>query len=177
MRYRVVQSAVESYAPSQKGEGDSEVLRQGPMEAIFRLGVLIIACLGGGLLLLVGGLIIVAFLLTVWKGLRTRRWQVTFGRVITSGMTTEETEDMPGEWSLPDPASVVYEYEAEGRRYTADTLQIRGNLQTTRSLRRERELLSRYPAGTSVLVYYNPAKPEEAVLQPGIPRGLLLRCR
>ena len=25
----------------------------------------------------------------------------------------------------------------------------------------------------SILVYYNPAKPEEAVLQPGVPRGLL----
>ena len=80
---------------------------------------------------------------------------------------------MPEEWSLPDQASVVYEYEAEGKRYTADTLQIRGNMQTTRSVRRERELLSRYPPGKSVLVYYNPAKPEEAVLQPGVPRGLL----
>ena len=114
-----------------------------------------------------------AFLLTVWKGLRTRRWPVTFGRVITSGVTTEKTEDMPEEWSLPDQAKVVYEYEVEGKRYTADTLQIRGNMQTARSVRRERELLSRYPPGKSVLVYYNPAKPEEAVLQPGVPRGLL----
>ena len=143
------------------------------MESILRLGVLIIACLGGGLLLLVGGLIIVAFLLTVWKGLRTRCWPVTFGRVITSGVTAAKSEDMPEESSLPDQAKVVYEYEVEGKRYTADTLQIRGNMQTARSVCRERELLSRYPPGTSVLVYYNPAKLEEAVLQPGVPKGLL----
>ena len=143
------------------------------MEASFCVGVLVVACLSGGLLLLVGGLTIVAFLLTVWKGIRTRRWQVTFGRVITSGVTTEITEDKPEEWSLPDQAKVVYEYEAEGKRYTADTLQIRGNMQTARSVRRERDLLSRYPPERSILVYYNPAKREEAVLQPGVPRGLL----
>ena len=168
-----MQSETEKVTPLLKEEGDNEVLGWGPMDEIFRLGILAIACLGGGLLLLVGGLIIVAFLLTVWKGLRTRRWPVTFGRVITSGVTTEITEDMPEEWSLPDQAKVVYEYEAEGKRYTADTLQIRGNMQTARSVRRERELLSRYPPGKSVLVYYDPAKPEEAVLQPGVPRGLL----
>jgi hypothetical protein len=143
------------------------------MEAISHIGIRIVACLAGAPLLLIGGLIIVAFLLTVWKGLRTRRWQVTCGRVITSGVTAEKTEDMPEEWSLPDQAKVVYEYEAEGKRYIADTMQIRGNMQTASAVRRERELPSRYPPGQSVLVYYNPAKPEEAVLQPGVPRGLV----
>ncbi|MBU0719684.1 MAG: DUF3592 domain-containing protein [Planctomycetes bacterium] len=145
------------------------------MEAIFRLAVFIVACLAGGFLLFIGGFLIVAFLLTVWKGVRTRRWPVTFGRVITSGAATERTEDMPEEWSLPDQPGVVYEYEyeVEGKRHTADALQIRGNMQTTLSVRRERELLSRYPPQRAILVYYNPAKPEEAVLQPGVPRGLL----
>ena len=159
--------------PFSKAEGDNEILRRNPMEAISHIGIRIVACLAGAPLLLIGGLIIVAYLLTVWKGLRTRRWQVTCGRVITSGVTAAKSEDMPEEWSLPDQAKVVYQYEAEGKRYTADTMQIRGNMQTARSVRREPELLSRYPPGTSVLVYYNPAKPEEAVLQPGVPRGLL----
>jgi hypothetical protein len=70
-------------------------------------------------------------------------------------------------------SKIVYEYEVDGIRLTADTLQIRGNMQTARSVRQERELLSGYPEGKRVLVHYNPAKPEEAVLQPGIPRGLM----
>ena len=78
------------------------------MEAISHIGIRIVACLAGAPLLLIGGLIIVAFLLTVWKGLRTRRWPVTFGRVITSGVTAAKSEDMPEEWSLPDQAKVVY---------------------------------------------------------------------
>jgi hypothetical protein len=89
-------------------------------------------------------------------------------------VTDEQTDDLPEEWSLPDQAKLVYEYEVDGRRLTADTLQVRGNMQTVRSVRHEQELLSSYPEGKCILVHYNPAKPEEAVLQPGVPRGLLL---
>ena len=69
------------------------------MDAIMHVGVLVIACLIGGLLTLIGGVIILAFLLTVYKGFRTRFWPATSGRVILSGVTMEETDDMPEEWS------------------------------------------------------------------------------
>jgi hypothetical protein len=80
---------------------------------------------------------------------------------------------MPQRYSLPDQAKVVYEYEVDGNQLTGNTLQLQGNMQTTHTVQHERELLSRFPEGKSVLVYYAPANPEEAVLQPGVPKGLI----
>jgi hypothetical protein len=135
---------------------------------------LLIAWLVGGLLMLVGGTIVLAVLLTVWKGHRTRSWTTTFGRVLSSGVEETEPvseEERPSSLGLYQP-KVVYEYEADGKRLTTDAIQVRGNVRTTTTIRHEQGLLGRYPAGESVTVYYNPDKPEEAVLEPGVPRGL-----
>ena len=78
------------------------------MDAVLRFGVLVLSCLGGGLLTLIGGAMILAFVLTVYKGLRTRFWPATFGRVISSGVMPDTTDDMPERYSLPNQAKVAY---------------------------------------------------------------------
>ena len=137
------------------------------------------ACLIGGLLAALGGLFATGVLLTVWQGLRTRSWPVAFGRVVQKTSAVDESpvesEAVPLVRVDAPPASqrLVYEYDVDGRRFTASNVQLRGSARSTVTDRVESELGSRFRLGESVLVFYNPAKLEEAVLQPGIPQGLI----
>ncbi len=144
------------------------------------------ACLIGGLLAVLGGLFATGVLLTVWQGLRTRSWPIAFGRIVEKTNTVHESTMKVDESAIefeaipivpiearPAAQRLLYEYEVDGRRYTADNVQLRGIARSTVTDRVESELGSRFQVGESVLVFYNPEKPEEAVLQPGIPRGLM----
>ncbi len=88
------------------------------MDEVIRVSGLIPVCLCGGLLLFVGGVMIMAFLLTVWEGIRTRSWPAIVGRIITSGMATEKAGNTLKEGSFSGQAGVVYEYEVDGKRFT-----------------------------------------------------------
>ncbi len=138
---------------------------------------LIVGVVVGGLLLLLGGVMILAIVLTAWKGMCSHGWPTAFGRVVSVEIATGPISPMPeADRAASEDSSqpeLVYEYEVDGKRFTGNTVQVQGNVQTDRSQRRERELLKRYSAGQAVLVFYNPRKPDEATLQPGIPRGLL----
>jgi hypothetical protein len=141
------------------------------------LGI-ILACLIGGLLTALGGFCVLAVLLTVWQGLGTRSWPVAVGQIIekdSEGESHAETESAPRIPVETPPAArrLVYEYEVDGKRFTAGNVLLRGNARSDVTDRVERELASRFRVGESVLVYYNPAKPDEPLLQPGIPAGLV----
>ncbi len=126
---------------------------------------LVIGCIIGGVLLLLGGALVVGSLFMVWKGLRTRGWAATWGRVTFSEMITEERKT--SSMGPSHRAKVVYEYEVQGKPFTSDSVLLVGTV----SVRREQEIVNRYPVGRSVHVHYNPAKPEEALLEPGVTRS------
>jgi hypothetical protein len=136
-------------------------------------------CLIGGLLAAVGGLFATGVLLTVRQGLRTRSWPVAFGRVVEKTSSMDESPvESEAVLLVPDDAPpaaqrLVYEYEVDGKRFTSSNVQLQGNVRSTVTDRIESELGSRFRVGESVLVFYNPAKPEEAVLEAGIPGGLI----
>jgi hypothetical protein len=134
------------------------------------------ACLIGGLLMLVGGLFVVTILITVWNGIRTRSWPASFGRIVSMPPGADGSEELSqeaGKTVTQESAEFSYEYEVDGRSFTAKAIQYRGNAQSTITDRIEQELCSAYHIGNRVDVYYNPVKPEEAALKPGIPAGLL----
>ena len=134
----------------------------------------------GGLLIFLGGVFILCTLHTVWMGFRSTSWPIAFGRVVTSQRKKddgdEETEVVPQEAPLISPklqpSEFAYEYEVDGKRFTACTIQFRGSARPNVADRIEQELRSSYRVGESVTVYYNPAMPEEAALKAGIPPGL-----
>lgn len=64
---------------------------------------------------------------------------------------------------------VVYEYQVGGETYTANTVHT-GN--TAVGPRQAQRIADRYPIGADVPVYFDPANPKEAVLEPGLPPGL-----
>ncbi len=60
--------------------------------------------------------------------------------------------------------AVKYEYEVNGQLYVGDRVNI-GPMQKSVNPRKSQEILARYPVGGNVTVYYNPANPQEAVLE------------
>ncbi|BCJ91713.1 hypothetical protein IZ6_24480 [Terrihabitans soli] len=66
-----------------------------------------------------------------------------------------------GLWYVPD---IVYRYEVDGRTYTGRKITLADTGYP--KLRAAREIIDRYPEGTAVSVFYDPAKPKRAFLEP-----------
>ncbi len=66
---------------------------------------------------------------------------------------------------------IRYRYDVADRRYTGTA--ITPGYRYSRDEAEQQELLSRYPVGKRVAVYYNPENPSEAYLQYGLPRLLI----
>ena len=110
--------------------------------------------LGGGLLL-VGGLIVVRCGLTLHVAHDTLHWPATQG-VVT------QAEFIPGSHGMvPRTSRLEYRYSIGVTDYTGD----RVSWADTREAG-----WSRYTAGQSVPVYFNPEQPEQSVLQTGTDR-------
>jgi len=60
---------------------------------------------------------------------------------------------------------VVYAYMIDGARYQAERLRM-GETIISSDTRAAERVVARYPAGSDVTVYYNPADPADATLDP-----------
>lgn len=104
-------------------------------------------------------------------GLQARSWPVVDGRVVSttvrvdmptgnSGATREARE---AHWRYYP--SITYRWVVDGRPHTGSRYQ----LGTTHPKLRQREeaqaAAARYPVGSTVRVHYNPANPDQAVLE------------
>ena len=103
------------------------------------------------------------------KAKESVNWPTVSGSVITS--KTEKRTSTEGSGSTKktktyDVAIIKYEYDIDGTSYTSNRIafggQERGSAHT---------LVSKYPEGKSVKVYYDPADPEVAALEPGMKGG------
>jgi hypothetical protein len=132
------------------------------------IGILGFVCLGIFLLVFVGAGI---YALTLYarekkKGAETQTWPAVSGRVVEAYVAEDVQVDSEGDRNRVFAPRVVYEYEVNGQTYRGDRLRI-GIESFSGSRRRVEQELARYPVGSAVTVYYNPANPAEAVLQRG----------
>jgi hypothetical protein len=92
----------------------------------------------------------------------SQNWQGTQGRVVDSRVDKRSSTDSDGHTSTSYEAIVLYKYSAMGKDYTGDRVAF-GVKNTNPGP--ANEVIKRYPVDTQVMVYYNPAKPAEAVLE------------
>jgi hypothetical protein len=100
------------------------------------------------------------------RGLRSRGWPATPGRVVDETILTVR-------WQLgwAHSPAVLYEYEVDGEVIRSHTVSYRGSI----FRRGARTTLNRYRPGQPVTVYYDPNNPARAVLEPGSSFGAFLR--
>jgi hypothetical protein len=67
-------------------------------------------------------------------------------------------------------AKVTYRYSVDGREFTGSEIHI-GPQWSWSSSEPAKSLVQQYPRGAAVTIAYDPAKPEDAVLEPGVTAG------
>ena len=134
-----------------------------------------------GVVLAVVGLGLVAVgLRRMGQASRSRRWPTVQGTVVSAIVKSRQVPATPDPGEDAEEAAarapqtvyrpeVTYTYEVDGRRLTGTTLNLEG-LELSNE-ERVRAHAARYAPGQSVTVYYDPAAPERAVLEPGVHAG------
>ena len=101
-----------------------------------------------------------------------RKWESTDGLILTS-YKTERREN----FQKFEDAEITYEYEVEGKKYRSSVVKASGDMSGSPSKKEPSEvdrLLSKYPAGNNVTVYYNPSIPRMACLEQGGGEAMLI---
>lgn len=95
-------------------------------------------------------------------------WPTTTGRVLFATVEARRSRSGSSGYSTSYYPKVVYEYEVNGQRYHSDRFNLgwevgrgwKSGVQKT---------VDRFPVGSLVPVYYNPAKPDESALEKSAP--------
>lgn len=100
---------------------------------------------------------------------RARNWVAVVGRVTESKVRSirDRSSDTQAYTSTP---LVVYEYYVEGTKYRGTKINFADKISGDDVA----PTLKKYPEGKTVQVYYNPANPNEAVLEHGFPKWLFV---
>ncbi len=111
--------------------------------------------------------------LTVLKGSNTSlRWRIIEGKILSSRLIRETCQTLSLKEFTRSIAEVRYHYTIDGERYQSSRVSFDDRVYSNE---RER-VLSSYPQGKLVNVYVDPAKPKQAVLEPGSNGGPATYC-
>ncbi|MBN1536535.1 MAG: DUF3592 domain-containing protein [Anaerolineales bacterium] len=130
-------------------------------------GMLIGAICGGGFILIFAGLgvfLIYSAIKGRQKAGESQQWPSTAGQIAEARVTRSMHTDSDGDTSYSYAPHVRYTYQVGGQEFTGDKITF-GFTKTHSSESKAQQALSRFPLGGQVSVYYNPASPEEAVLE------------
>ncbi len=97
----------------------------------------------------------------------SQQWPESKGTVDRSQVQVQDDVFSSDEQSASQPmysADVAYSYQVKDMIYTSDRISFGGKSSYSNRLRAE-EIVDRYPEGSEVTVYFDPAKPQEAVLE------------
>src|SRR3981189_3558803 len=120
------------------------------------------------------GLILVAAIYKTLQVRAAREWPSTPGKVVASNSelrdvrVLDDSRENGYSFEQRNFANIVYEYSVSGQKLSNNRVSIgedRGNFQVAGTI-------AKYPAGSIVMVYYNPLHPREAVLERDLPQGL-----
>lgn len=96
----------------------------------------------------------------VFEGWASRSWPVSDGVVLSSKVHTSTSQNHSN--YVP---KIHYKYQVLGKWYTGDRLAFGFS---NRSREETSNIVDRYAPGTSIFVHFNPDRPGESVLQPGV---------
>jgi hypothetical protein len=104
------------------------------------------------------------------KNSQTRNWPTVPGMIVSSELESQ-TERHHRKPITTYGAGIRYAYEVEGKAYESDQVQLGGTSETSQPGESER-MVARYPEGKRVTVYYDPADPATATIEPGALGGI-----
>jgi hypothetical protein len=112
------------------------------------------------LLMVVGVVGIFPLVQSIREARASRDWPTVSGVIVTS-----EVERTPDPTHISFQPKVEYSFVAEGRGWSGNRISYAGFGSTKRDA--AEAVVSRYPVGSNVLIYYRKSDPNTAVLEPG----------
>ncbi|HSR02462.1 MAG TPA: DUF3592 domain-containing protein [Methylophilaceae bacterium] len=104
------------------------------------------------------------------KALNSNGWPYVQGKITQSELIERKRSNKNSDIISVYSAKIEYQYEIDDNNYTgAEIKWADGNSDKILAL-----IKKEHPAGSSVTVYYNPQKPNEAILQKGLSLGYIL---
>jgi hypothetical protein len=132
-------------------QGFDQLLRESRLGRLYQV-VIAIAFIACGVVLAVNGIP------DVIRGHQSRHWPTVQGNVISSSLNISNSNYR---------ADVIYEYEVDGGRYTGNVVSVGAIGWNTPGP--AQRTVDRYRPGNEVQVYYRPQRPDDSILEPGIP--------
>ncbi|MDD3296429.1 MAG: DUF3592 domain-containing protein [Candidatus Omnitrophica bacterium] len=126
------------------------------------------------LLFAIAGIGIEFFAYSVYKDSQdAKAWPMTAGRVISSEIHSHRSHSASSRHSsIMYSAGVAFEYSVAGRTYTSKKISLGECGSSSRS--DAQKVVDKYPQGKEIAVYYNPANPGSAMLEPGKIGGIFI---
>jgi len=116
-----------------------------------------------GTILILVGVLLLLFVTRQWViGYSSHNWQTVQGQITTSKAIPCSRKYH----RFGSQASIVYKYSVNGVSYSSNNITFALDSLTTFCGNAEK-IMTRYPLGKDVLVYYDPKNPEKSVLRPG----------
>ncbi len=118
----------------------------------------------------IGAMILRYAMRTAEKARQSESWPSTEGEIAHSA-TLYQTDSTATNNGVPTfKADIAYRYKVKGANYASSKVALLDL--ATSSSGRAQTIVQRYPDKSKVQVYYNPADPSDAILQPGSAGGI-----
>jgi len=125
----------------------------------------------GLVFLLLGIVFLIVGLVATKRAQTAQSWPSIPGTVSRTDVVKHEDSDSDGLTSVTYEPVVEYSYSVMGQPFTGKRIAFGTNRY---NFKKAEEIVSRYPAGSRVNVFYNPEKPKDAVLETVAAGGKLL---
>jgi hypothetical protein len=96
--------------------------------------------------------------------MESKTWPTSAGVIVRSEIEAHNSADSDSGSKTTEAvqyAKIAYQYEVGGQKHKGTRISL------SSASNNAQQIVSRYPKGKSVQVYYNPDKPKQAVLVPG----------
>ena len=116
---------------------------------------------GGLFLLLFSGLVLIIVIQQWLTSSASTNWPTTKGKVVSSSTQVCHHRLAPDDYET----KISYQFSIGGKLYSSSIISFPGDQYM--GCGHAQEIAAQYPIGTSVIVYYDPADPQDSVLHPG----------
>ena len=119
---------------------------------------------------IIGAVILRYAMTTAEKARQSESWPSTEGEIAHSAILYQTDTTATSNGVATYKADVAYRYKVNGANYSSSKVALLDLASS--SGRGQQSIVQRYPDKSKVDVYYNPADPSEAILEPGSVGGI-----